>query len=845
MKSRLLALACLFLLLPPLRLAAQAPMPPQSAAELQLMLRKLRVLGSVLYVAAHPDDENTRMIAYLAQGKGYQTRYLSLTRGDGGQNLIGEEIGPALGLLRTQELLAARRIDGATQAFSRAYDFGYSKGPEETLAIWDEEAVLADVVRAIRTFRPDVIITRFATPEKGGGGHGHHTASAMLAHQAFALAGDPTAFPEQLETLRPWQPRRLLWNNYWVFRRYQPSEEEKAGIITVDIGEYDPLLGQSYGEIASQARSMHRCQAFGMARQRGSQEEYLELELGEPIVDGDLFSGVATSWERLPGGKKIGKLLDQAYVRFDPSQPAAILPLLMQAHSLMEDAARTAGDHPDAHWYPQKQAELRRLIAYCAGLWFEAHSEAALVAQGDSLSLTARLIKRSEVPVTLRSLGLGPVEMQPARVLANNGEVVEFPVRISTASLSITQPYWLSEPQEKGLFHVPDPTLIGLPENPAALLGTFTFEIDGVPFTFETPVVHRYVDRAVGELYRPLVITPPVTAELGEKVYLFASSEAQEVNLRLRHFGTNSRAFVDFVVPEGWEVTPPRLSFDFEQAGEERPATVTVRPPATQSEGSLQVRITVGEKSWTQGFAAIGYDHIPTQVYFPPAEARLVRVDLEKRGERIAYLMGSGDEIPRSLAQIGYTVDLLEDDQVTAANLAQYDAVIAGIRAYNVRKRMPFLQEEILAYVAQGGTYIVQYNTTYDLSTNQPGPYPLTLSRDRITDEEAEMTFLRPEHPLLNSPNQITAADFTGWIQERGLYYPSEWDARYQALFSSHDPGEDPLEGALLVASHGEGHFIYTGLSFFRELPAGVPGAYRLFANMISIGQAAPAAGGD
>ncbi|RMG56950.1 MAG: PIG-L family deacetylase [Bacteroidetes bacterium] len=797
----------------------------------------MRVVGSVLYVAAHPDDENTRLIAYLAQGKGYRTRYLSLTRGDGGQNLIGDEKGPALGLLRTQELLAARRVDGATQRFSRAYDFGYSKGPEETLAIWDKEAVLADVVRAIRTFRPDVIITRFATPEKGGGGHGHHTASAMLAHEAFALAGDPNAFPEQLESLKPWQPKRLLWNNYWVFRRYQPSEEEKKGIVTVDIGAYDPLLGQSYGEIASTARSMHRCQAFGTARYRGSLEEYLEFELGEPIADGELFSGIETSWNRLPGGAKVGKLLDKAYEKFNPSRPGEIVPVLLEAYRALAAAETMAAGQPDAHWYATKREDLQALIAYCAGLWFEVHSSEPIVALGDSLTLTARYIKRGEVAVKLERAQLGDQSLAPQAVLGNNGEVQELPVRVSTRGLTITQPYWLVEPQEKGLFTVAQPDLIGLPETPPAIMAELVFEIEGQSISFSTPVVHRYVDRAVGELYRPLAVSPPVTANIGEKVYLFSTSEPQEVDLRLRNFAPGTRAEVSFVLPDGWQVTPSQLTVDFDQVGEERPARVMVRPPDVQSVGPLQVQISVDGKTWTQGFAEIAYDHIPTQVYFPPAEARLVRVDLEKRGERVAYLMGSGDEIPRSLVQVGYQVDLLEDDQVTESNLMQYDAVIAGIRAYNVRKRMPFLQEEILKYVAKGGTYIVQYNTTYDISTDQPGPYPLQLSRERVTVEEAPMEFLQPDHPLLHGPNQITAADFDGWIQERGLYFPNEWDDRYEALFSSHDPGEDPLHGSLLVAKYGEGYFVYTGLSFFRELPAGVPGAYRLFTNMISLGQ--------
>jgi LmbE family N-acetylglucosaminyl deacetylase len=810
--------------------SAQSPMPPQSAAELQHRLKRLQVLGSVLYLAAHPDDENQRLIATFAKGNGYRTTYLSLTRGDGGQNLIGDEKGELLGMLRTQELLQARRIDGGEQTFSRAYDFGYSKTPEETLEIWDKQKVLADVVWAIRKYRPDVIVTRFATPEDGGGGHGHHTASAMLAHEAFDLAGDPTAFPEQLDYVEAWQPRRLFWNNYWVFRNYEPTEEDLKGIITLDVGQYDPLLGESYGEIASRARSMHKCQAFGTRLLHGSQIEYLDLEKGEPLVEKDPFDGIETSWSRI-NQPKVGKLLQKAYTQFDPLNPTAVLPTLLQAYRLLEPL--------DGYWVALKREELAEAIAYAAGLWVELDSDEPTVAQGDSLTLEAHSLKRSTYPVTLRSIDFGfpGATMTINRNMPLNGQVDTLKQRFRVTGMPVSQPYWLRAERAKGVFTVADQQMIGLPENPPALEGTFTFDIGGTTVPIRRPVVHQYVDRSIGELYRPTLITPPVTVNVADGVYLFADQSPQTVNLLVKSFAQSAEATLTFDLPAGWRVEPASVPLSFDAPGQEKALAVSVTPPAEQSVGTLRVLLTVEGETYSHSQQPINYDHIPAQLVFDPAEAKLVRVALQKKGQLIGYLMGSGDEIPKSLKQIGYDVELLGEDQITSDNLAKYDAVIAGIRAYNTVERIAFLQDQILGYVKGGGTYLMQYNTTYGLMSDQIGPFDLTLSRDRVTKEDAEMTFLQPDHPVLNVPNQLTAQDFEGWIQERGLYFPKEWDAAYTPIFSAHDPEEDPLTGSLLVAQYGKGNIIYTGLSFFRELPAGVPGAYRLFANLLSLGK--------
>lgn len=810
-------------------LNAQAPLPARNAAEIQEMLKKLNVLGSVLYVAAHPDDENQRLITYFAKERGYRTAYLSLTRGDGGQNLIGNEKGSLLGMLRTQELLGARRIDGGEQMFSRAIDFGYSKTPEETLAIWDKDKVLADVVWAIRKFRPDVIITRFPGPEKGGGGHGHHTSSYMLAKEAFSLANDKNAFPEQLEHVQTWQPKRLLWNTW-------RPDAERAKIVSIDIGAYNPVLGRSYGEIASMARSMHKCQAFGAALLRGSRMEHMEFELGDE-PENDLFDDINTTWSRINNGDQISKYLSKAYEEFNPRMPEKSVSTLIKAYQEMKGQ--------EGYWIEVKRKEVLNAIAYCSGMWFEATSQSPIVAQGDSANITLEVLKRLDVPVELHNVvfkAQGKVihDYSVKQFLDTNAEVwtsEEGSLQFPTDDIEVSQPYWLREAGQKGIFQVKEQALIGLPENLPAITAEFHFRIEGEDLAFSMPVVHRYVDRAVGELYRPFVVAPPVTVNIDKKVYLFSDLGAQTVPLLIKSFSKEAQTTIEFNVPEGWKVEPPTLSFDLEGVGAERNASIQVTPPAYQSVGPLQSKITVNGKTSSHAQLSIAYSHIPTQMIFNEASTNLVRVNLEKQGKRIGYIMGSGDEVPASLEEIGYEVEFLTEDNLSLERLQQFDAVISGIRAYNTNQRMPFHHTQLMEYVKQGGTYICQYNTTYGLLLPDLGPFPIKLSRDRVSVEEASMKFLAPDHPVLNTPNKITQADMENWVQERGLYFPSEWSEEYTAIFEANDPGETPKQGSLLVAEYGDGYFVYTGLSFFRELPAGVPGAYRLFANIVSLGK--------
>ncbi|MFK7969363.1 MAG: PIG-L family deacetylase [Bacteroidia bacterium] len=828
-------------------LKAEPPLRTLNAAEIQLKLKHSQVLGSVLYLAAHPDDENTRLIAYLTQGRGYHTTYLSLTRGDGGQNLIGTEKGPDLGIVRTNELLAARNIDGGHQRFSRAIDFGYSKGPEETLDIWDRNTVLADVVRTIRQVKPDVIVTRFPGPEDGGGGHGHHTSSYLLAKEAFDLAADPKAFPEQIAAgLKPWKTERLFWNNWFPYYR---KDYDASGLLSVNIGEYNPLLGRSYGEIAADARSQHRCQAFGTRHDRGERIEYLDQKMGDK-AEGDFFNGITASWKRLEGGEKVSKLLAKAESQFNPSEPEAILPLLLEAYSAISSM-------PEGVWKSRKMEDVKSLIVNCSGLWFEAIAEMPTASLGDTLPITSQMVKRTKFPIKVNQVHYHFNTMPAAAGVAVSFESKDLSFNGKLASTTTgfylkptfamtgrtpTQPYWLLNEPKQGVYQVDEETLIGEPRSPDPIMAEFVFEFGekGIQIPFSLPVIHKYVDRSVGELYRPFVIAPKLTVNVVEGVYIFSEKKSREVGLQLKsHAHQPFKGKVQFKAPVGWTIEPAEMEVSFEKAGEERPVSITLTPPDGQSVGNFDVLFQPegGVMLPAYSLTTIEFDHIPTQLRFPRSTSELVKIDLQTKGNKVAYIMGSGDEVPTALRQVGYTVDLLDDDDITQGNLQQYDAVIAGIRAYNTRNRLAALQQEIFKFVEEGGVFVVQYNTTYSLTTKQPGPYPITLSRDRVTVEEAPITMLEPDHPVWNSPNKITQADFSDWVQERGLYFPNKWSEEYTPLVRCNDPGEDPKEGALLVAKHGKGYFVYTGFSFFRELPAGVPGAYRLFVNIISLGK--------
>lgn len=832
LKKFLLMLA---MLAPVFMITAQTP-KRYTSAEVYAAIQKLNFLGSVLYVAAHPDDENTRVISYLALERKAHVAYLSLTRGDGGQNLIGPEIRELLGLIRSQELLAARRIDGGKQLFSRANDFGFSKNPTETFQIWDRNAVLSDVVWAIRQWQPDVIINRF-DHRTAGNTHGHHTASAILATEAFDLAKDPQAFPEQLQYTQTWQPNRLFFNLSWFFFGSQEAFDkvDKSKYTTLDAGVYFPALGKSNPEISAESRSMHKSQGFGSSGSRGSALEYLEFIKGqEPSSKTDLFAGINTTWTRVNGGAPIGKLVNEILQEYRYDQPGAVVPKLVKLYQLIAAL-------PDGFWKRVKLAETQAVIQAALGLYQEAVSRESSAAPGDLIGIQLESINRSSAQVTLESVALlpGGIDSTFNRELPNNQRFDWFTEFKLPANLAYTNPYWLNEPFRDGMYTVNDQLLRGLPETPRQLMARFTYRIAGLRLSYLVPITYKDTDPVDGELHQPFEVIPAVFTKIQNKVYLFPNREAQSVVVAVRAGKSGVQGKVQLQVPSGWQVEPASHEFALARKGEEQNLRFQVTPPAQAAEGVITPLASVDGQTYQRELLTIKYKHIPTQTILMSAQAKVTRVELQKAGNLIGYLAGAGDDIPASLQQIGYKVDLLQEKDLSPENLSRYDAVILGVRAYNTIEALAFQQKSLLEYVRRGGTMLVQYNTNFELKVpaNEIAPYALKISRDRVTDENAEMRILLPDHPVLNWPNKITAQDFSGWVQERGLYFPNSWDAQFAAILSCNDPGESPKNGGLLVATYGEGHYIYTGLAWFRQLPAGVPGAIRLFTNLISIGK--------
>jgi len=798
-------------------------LPP--AGERRLALEKASVLGSVLYLAAHPDDENTALLAYLAKGRRLRTAYLSLTRGDGGQNLIGTEQGDALGAIRTQELLAARRVDGAEQFFTRAIDFGYSKTAEETLRFWGHDEILADVVWVIRSFRPDVVITRF--PESGEGGHGHHTASAILAREAFEAAGDPQRFPEQLAHVAPWKATRLLWNAWR--REGQPVPSTPR--LTVDLGTYDPLLGQAYTELAATARTFHKSQGFGSSPRRGPVPNELELVAGSP-AEKDLMEGIDTSWRWLPGGDAVEAALSRARSTYADAAPHLAVPALLEAHEALRRLA------PDP-WVDVKRGELEALIRACTGLWLEATASEASVSPGSTLKVTATAINRSPAPLRLLRVtpSLGGVPLPADAALGTNQPKVTELALAVPADMPVTHPYWLAGQHRNGRYEIGDLRLVGRPEAPAPLSVTFTVALAGNELELAVPVEHRLTDPVNGERICPVAIVPPVTATFAAPVLVFADSSPRPVPLRVRAHRADAFARLALRLPPGFAAKPESVDVHLARIDEEKTVVFEVAAPSDPAAGEIAAVVLNGAATVARGDEVLDYPHIPPLQLLPPSVVRAVRVRATAGVRRIGYIPGAGDEVGEVLRQLGLVVVTLDAADLDGAALAQLDAVVTGVRAANTRPELATAMPVLLDFVASGGTLVMQYNTERGLDMARFAPFPLKLSRNRVTDEAAPVRFLLPEHPVLSEPNRLTDADFAGWIQERGLYFAEEWDPAYAAPLGMHDPGENELTGSLLVARHGRGRYVYTGLAFFRQLPAGNPGAIRLFLNLLGTGR--------
>ncbi len=819
----------LYLLFFPILSQAQAP-PAWNSAEIGLRLKKLDVLGSVLYIAAHPDDENTRLLGFLAKGKLYRTGYLSLTRGDGGQNLIGDEQGIELGLIRTQELLAARRVDGAEQFFSRAYDFGFSKSTDEALRLWDREKVLSDAVWVIRKFKPDVIIARF--PPDSRAGHGQHSASAVIANEAYVAAADPSRFPEQLNNgVEVWQAKRLLWNTFNFGTTNTTAENQ----LKFEVGGFEPLLGKSFGEIAAESRSQHKSQGFGVPAQRGSALEYFQPVAG-PEPSQDLMDGVVTNWNRLEGGPELGAEVQQIIREYDYAQPGRSVKALVHLYQGIAGLK-------DGYWKKQKLGEVQQLIEQCGALFMEAWTPQEYAVQGDSIQVNLFINNRSGMNAVLERISMESYDSILKQTLALNRNLA-FPRMIPVSqSKPIGQPYWLVDKMVDASYTVKDQQLIGLPGNPPSYQVSFFTAIEGVPFRFDKPLMYKHTDPVKGELYQPICVVPPVSIKTSPGVLLFRKDQqvTNEVKFKVKAFRSipASSALVSYRTSKYNRSIVEDTVFQLSK-GVSRTWVLPVsgkdlgNADRDELKTSFQYRSGFEDRASMFDLSQINYDHIPSIRYFYEDEVKLLNLDLKVSGKKVGYIKGAGDKVPEALELMGFQVTQLGEKDMNAAALKEFDAIVTGVRAYNVQPWLDAAYDVLMDYISKGGNYVVQYNTPTSSGNAHIGPYDFTISRNRVTDEKAEVTMLDSKDRLLNWPNLITAQDFNGWIQERGIYFSDQQASPYKRPLSLKDPGEKEQLGSLISCDFGKGRFIYTGLVFFRELPAAVGGAYRLFANLVS-----------
>ena len=797
------------------------PAQQLSGSEIYHQIKKLNVLGNVLYLAAHPDDENTRFISYCANEKLLNTGYLSLTRGDGGQNLIGTEIREELGIIRTQELLSARRVDGGQQFFTRANDFGYSKTPEETLKIWDKEKILSDVVWVIRNFRPDLIVCRF--PINGKGGHGHHTSSALLAMEAFDLAADSLAFKEQLKHVSIWQPKRVVvntgrwWNNN--------ISDNDPGVVSLDIGGYNDLLGTSYNELAALSRSMHKTQGFGSTGKRGEFLEFFEYLKGDTARN-ELFESLDFSWARTSKSVAIQSLTNDIIRNFSINTPSQSIPRLLKLRTAISKLE-------DQYWKEIKMKEVEDLILQCSGLYIEMTTLSSKKSSEDSVSFNLEIINRSNIKMKLKSISCKDFNFHKkfSKSLKENQKNILKNKTIVPAKLPISQPYWLEKPSSLGAYNVDSLQLIGRAENNPSAEFLISVEVGDATIDYRRPLIFKWNDPVKGEQNKNWIVCPKVTANIDQKVMIFSNESAQKILVTVVAHSANQKGDINIIHPQGWKVEGP-TEYSLKTVDEELVLEYFISPNKNANSGVLKVQINGVD---AHAMNTIVYDHITEQRWFPKSEPQLVHLNLNTVPKKIGYLMGAGDLVDQHLKILKYDINQISTKDLTLKDLKNYDVVITGVRFFNVEEKAPYIANLLLKYVSQGGNLIVQYNTSYRLKTKNFYPYPLQISRDRVTQEDAQVTFLNDSHPVMNFPNKLTKNDFNNWVQERGLYFPNAWSKDYQPIFSWNDFNEEPKKGSLLIAKYGKGYYTYTGISFFRQLPAGVSGAYKLLVNIISL----------
>jgi LmbE family N-acetylglucosaminyl deacetylase len=798
---------------------------PANSEKIYHELAQMRHLVNVLYVAAHPDDENTRLLAWLVNDRNIHTAYLSLTRGDGGQNILGSEQGEALGLIRTHELMEARKLDGAEQYFSRAIDFGFSKTHEETFRHWPEYLLTYDAVWVMRKFRPDVVICRF--PPNTMAGHGQHAASAIIAAKAFKATGNKMQYTEQLHTYAAWQPKRLLLNTYKFGDRNTTSEDQ----FKLQVGQYVPTLGMGVGELAGMSRSVHKSQGAGTPSVPGVQTEYFKMVDGDSLSN-SLFDGIDITWNRVDK-PDIGNDLKDIEDHYDFLHPDASIPALLAVRKKIETVT-------DAYWRKQKLQEIDKTILDCTGLMAELYTKQPQATAGAVLPFTLHIIARSHTPVMLHAIQWGNGDTAAnMRISMDTLHSFDHTIAIP-ANTPLTQPYWLSRPHaESDMYAIPNDSLLGLPETPNDLNAMLQLNVGGADISIKVPLSYKKLDPVKGDIVEQLRIVPDVSVAFNTALLVTKHDGSFQAEVHLHAFKDISNATLNVWGTKSVIATIKGMNLNA-STDTIIPVPVSAQVSAKQDTGDffISAEVAAGGKTYKLSQHVIQYNHLPTLQYFSEPYAKVLRDNWKCTVKHIGYIEGAGDYIPTFLRLAGLEVDVLKDaDMTNAGKLKKYDAIITGIRAVNVEKKMSYWLPVLMQYVQNGGTLVMQYNTLQDLATTKLGPYPFTLSSDRVTEENAKMEFTDPKSPLLNYPNKITDKDFDGWVQERGLYFAGKWDERYKTLFSMHDEGEQPLTGGTLYTKAGQGNYIYTSLSFSRQIPAGNKGAIRLLMNMLSAGK--------
>lgn len=790
-----------------------------NSAEIYHHLQKLQVLGSALYIAAHPDDENTRLITWLANEKKVETAYVSLTRGDGGQNLIGKELGFGLGYIRTNELLKARETDGAQQFFTTAIDFGYSKNPSETFEIWNKEQIIKDLAWIVRYWQPDIIVARFnKTP---GVTHGHHTASAILADEIFDIAGNKNKYPE---ILSPWQPKRVLFNaSTWFFER--DKSMNPAHFHKKDVGGFNVLLGSSYTEIAAASRSQHKSQGFGVLTTRGEEFDYFQATKGQLNSD-DIFEGIDLSWKRIKNGDVVDQKIGEILSNYNFNAPENSVPALAELYQLMGSL-----DQSSSRLIQRKQRQVAELIQQCLGLYISVYTTQNLLAPGTEVSLSYEIINRSakwanSVELIIPETNQHESFTKEFSLVGNRlekGKLIDLKIK-NTAPFS--NPLWLNLEE-----NVNKENLYS-----AQLFTDFSYQtivkIQGVAIPLSCTMFEKIHDPVRGELQQPLVVAPAVSINLAQKTIVFNQQETKQIPLTITAFKNNLSLTLNAQHSKDWEVQFSAQDISFKKSGDEQTVYVKITPKTSSAKGNIQFLAKEENRSYSANLNKIQYDHIPHLTYFTEARVNVENMNLNLSKKPIAYLEGAGDEVGFCLEQIGYPVTYLNPQDINVAQLSTFQAVVLGIRAYNTIASIEHIQKKLLEYVENGGNVIVQYITTAGMQTKNIGPFPFSISRERVTEENSPVVFHKNDI-LMQSPNIISEKDFEGWVQERGLYFAENWDKNYRTVFRMNDKGEKPHEGSLIVAHYGKGTFTYTGISFFRQLPAGATGAYKLFVNLI------------